>query len=213
MKRLLSPLLLGVFALSALAFSTGDEPTSLAVGDKAPMTDYKMEDTAGRSHTLTSLAGENGMLVIFSCNTCPFVIGREGKSEGWEGRYNQIHALASRFKIGTVLVNSNEAKRGDVDSKEAMKKQIAEKSYRMPYVIDANHQLADAFGARTTPHVYLFDKDMTLVYVGAIDDNVDNAKEVKEHYLKDAMEALSAGKAIEVSSTKPIGCSIKRVKS
>jgi peroxiredoxin len=211
MKRVLTPLLLGVFAVAAVAFTAGDEPKSLAVGDKAPMTDYKMEDTGGRTHSLASLAGEKGLLVIFSCNTCPFVVGREGKSEGWEGRYNAVYAQASKLGIGSVLVNSNEAKRADVDSKEAMKAQIAEKKYRMPYVIDANHKLADAFGARTTPHVYLFNKDMELVYVGAIDDNVDSAKEVKQHYLSDAMEALAAGKSIEVSNTKPIGCSIKRV--
>lgn len=211
MKRIIALFALPALLMIASAFTPKDELKSLEVGDMAPMTDYQMMDVYGNSHSLQSLAGEKGLLVIFSCNTCPFVVGREGKSEGWEGRYKEMHKAASGYGFGSVLVNSNEAKRDNDDSKEAMMRQIKEKGYTMPYVIDKNHQLADAFGARTTPHVYLFDSNMTLVYVGAIDDNVDNAKAAKEHYLINALEAVATGKAVEVTSTKPIGCSIKRV--
>jgi hypothetical protein len=79
------------------------------------------------------------------------------------------------------------------------------------YLLDVNSKLANAFFARTTPHVYLFDADMKLVYKGAIDDNVDDAKAVKEHYLNDAIEQLSSGKKIKTAETKPVGCGIKRV--
>lgn len=211
MKRIFAPLALLTAVLFSSAFSVGNDPKSLEVGAKAPMTDYKMEDVNGDAHTLSSLAGENGVLVIFSCNTCPFVVGRGDKTEGWEGRYNDVFKMASNSGFGSVLVNSNEAKRDNEDSKEAMMRQMNEKNYMMPYVIDKNNQLADAFGARTTPHVYLFDKNMTLVYVGAIDDNVDSSKEVKERYLYDALEAVSKGEKVSTSSTKPLGCSIKRV--
>ncbi len=205
------PTFLSVAFVLATAFTTNIDSKGIEIGDTAPMTDYKMTDVHGVEHTLASLADKNGLLVIFSCNTCPFVVGREGKSEGWEGRYNEVHKMVSSMNIGSVLVNSNEAKRDKDDSMEAMLLQVKEKQYTMPYVVDKNHQLADAFGARTTPHVYLFDKNMTLVYVGAIDDNVDSAKEVTERYLHNAVKALVAGKPIAVNSTKPIGCSIKRV--
>jgi peroxiredoxin len=202
-----------VLALIGTAFTLGEnnEIETLKIGEKAPMVDYKMKSTDGRGYSLATAAEDNGLLVIFSCNTCPFVVGREGKSEGWEGRYNEVYAAAKSAGIGAVLVNSNEAKRKDVDSMEEMQKHAKENGYQMPYVVDENHQLADAFGARTTPHVFLFDSKMQLVYTGAIDDNVDAADAVKEPWLINAMRAVARGQEVPVAESKPIGCSIKRV--
>jgi peroxiredoxin len=180
-------------------------------GDKAPSSDLKMTNIDGQEWSLVDLAGENGTLVIFSCNTCPFVVGREGKSDGWEGRYNTAAAFARENGIGAVLVNSNEAKRKGDDSLEAMKAHAREAGYIMPYVADYGHKLADAFGARTTPHVYLFDAEFRLVYRGSIDDNVNAADEVKETYLQDAITKMVEGKKVKPAITKAIGCSIKRV--
>jgi thioredoxin-related protein len=211
MKKAMFSIAVAAVVFLSSAFSLNNDPVSLELGKKAPMTDHKMEDIYGQTHSLQSLNGKSGLLVIFSCNTCPFVVGREGKSMGWESRYNDLHKIAGELGFGSVLVNSNEAKREGDDSKEAMMRQVKEKGYMMPYVIDKNHQLADAFGARTTPHVYLFDANMNLVYKGAIDDNVDNPKEVKEHYLIDAMNAVAKGQAVVTGETKAIGCSIKRM--
>jgi thioredoxin-related protein len=211
MKKAMFSIAVAAVVFLSSAFSLNNDPVSLELGKKAPMTDHKMEDIYGKTHSLQSLNGKSGLLVIFSCNTCPFVVGREGKSMGWESRYNDLHKIAGELGFGSVLVNSNEAKREGDDSKEAMMRQVKEKGYLMPYVIDKNHQLADAFGARTTPHVYLFDANMNLVYKGAIDDNVDNPKEVKEHYLIDAMNAVAKGQAVVTGETKAIGCSIKRM--
>ena len=108
-------------------------------------------------------------------------------------------------------MNSNEAKRKGDDSLEEMKMHAREAGYILPYVVDEGHKLADAFGARTTPHVYLFDSEFRLVYRGAIDDNVDSASEVKDTYLKDAIESMVIGKRVKPAVTKAIGCSIKRV--
>lgn len=202
--------LIAAFIGSAFMMADG-EIESLAIGSRAPLLKYKMEDVNGNKHSLTSLVQENGVLVVFSCNTCPFVVGREGKSEGWEGRYNEVYNVAKEAKVGMVLVNSNEAKRGGDDSMDEMKMHSKTQGYMMPYVVDKDHQLADAFGARTTPHVFLFDSELKLVYKGAIDDNVDNGKEVKEHYLMDALNALRDGEAVSMSESKPLGCSIKRV--
>ncbi|MEC7113586.1 MAG: thioredoxin family protein [Bacteroidota bacterium] len=196
-----------MFALSA-PLSAQDE---LAIGDKAPLTEFKMTNIDGQDWSLVDLAGENGTLVIFTCNTCPFVVGREGRSEGWEGRYNDVIAFARENGIGSVLVNSNEAKRKGDDSLEEMKQHAREAGYIAPYVVDAGHKLADGFGARTTPHIYLFDGDFRLVYRGSIDDSVNSAADVKERYLEDAITKMVAGKKVKPAITKAIGCSIKRM--
>ncbi len=196
-----------MFALSA-PLSAQDE---LAIGDKAPLTEFKMTNIDGQDWSLVDLAGENGTLVIFTCNTCPFVVGREGRSEGWEGRYNEVIAFARENGIGSVLVNSNEAKRKGDDSLEEMKQRAREAGYIAPYVVDAGHKLADGFGARTTPHIYLLDGDFRLVYRGSIDDSVNSAADVKERYLEDAITKMVAGKKVKPAITKAIGCSIKRM--
>lgn len=202
-----------LFGILAMAFNLKEkEIETISIGTKAPKVDHKMQGIDGKGHSLNTLAGENGLMVVFSCNTCPFVVGREGKSEGWEGRYNEVARLAQKQGIGAVLVNSNEAKRGDVDSMEEMRKHAKMNRYMMPYVVDKDHQLADAFGARTTPHVFLFNSDMELVYTGAIDDNVDSADEVEEPWLINAMRSVANGEEVAMAESKAIGCSIKRVK-
>ncbi len=183
----------------------------LAIGVKPPLVDFKMTNVDGQSWSLIDLAGKNGVLVIFTCNTCPFVVGREGRSEGWEGRYNGVIAAARELGIGSVLVNSNEAKRKGDDSLEEMKKHARAAGYIAPYVVDEGHKLADGFGARTTPHVFLLDSEFRLVYRGSIDDNGNASDEVTERYLEEAMTRMISGKKIKPAITKAVGCSIKRV--
>lgn len=198
---------LGIFAF------TSNKNDILEIGATAPKTDVTMAGVSGSEYTLKDLKKENGLLVVFSCNTCPFVVGNPGKdSEGWHGRYNEVHQQAKDAGVGMVLVNSNEAFRDDEDSMLKMQNLAKEHGYTMPYVIDENHVVADAFGALTTPHIYLFDKEMKLVYKGAIDDNVNDSGAVKEHYLRDALQNLEADKKIDPNSTRQLGCSIKRVK-
>ena len=168
-----------------------------------------MKDVSNENVSLSTLKKENGLLVIFSCNSCPFVVGNE-KTEGWEGRYNELFDLSQENKIGMVLVNSNEAKRETADSFIRMKERSKKMNYKANYILDKNNKLADAFGASTTPHVFLFNKDLKLVYKGAIDDAVSSKKEVKEKWLYDALSNLGQGKKINPSTTRNSGCSIKR---
>ncbi len=205
-------LVLSLIATISMAFilKPGEEVKTLEIGQKAPLTNLKMKDISGDEVSLSDKMGDNGLLVIFSCNTCPFVVGREN-SEGWEGRYNDVSTKADENKIGMILVNSNEAKREKGDSYDDMVQRAKDNRYLMAYALDKNHELADAFGARTTPHVYLFNDKFELVYKGAIDDNNDSYSEVKEHWLNDAMANLSEGKKIDPEKTRNIGCSIKRV--
>lgn len=194
-----------IFGISFLMAFAGDKE-QLPIGAKAPMTDYEMVDVSGKTYTLNSLARDNGLLVIFSCNTCPFVIG-------WEDQYPMLGKTAERADIGMVLVNSNEAKRLGADSMDEMKKHWEEAGYNTPYVIDENSALANAFLANTTPHVYLFDADMKLVFRGSINDKYEQKDKVATtRWLHDAMMLLADGKAGQISpkETKNIGCSIKR---
>ena len=183
-----------VFAFVALllvAFKPGEEekyPT-LNLGDKMPLSDYAMRNIDDTELSLDKIAKENGTLVIFSCNTCPFVIQ-------WEDRYDDVTGIANRLNIGAVFINSNEAKRNGDDSFEMMQQHATENNYKAPYLVDENSKLANAFGAKTTPHAFLFDAKGKLVYKGSIDDNSKDASAVKEHYLKDALYALGSGKDI-----------------
>lgn len=196
-------------AITAFTFSPVEIKT-LEIGEKAPLPETKMKDVSGVEMSLADIKKTNGLLVIFSCNTCPFVIGSNG-SAGWEGRYSDVGAYAEKAGIGAALINSNEAKRDKGDSFGDMVARAGKFRYNMNYLLDANHVLADAFGARTTPHVFLFNASFELVYKGAIDDNCDDASAVKEHWLLNAMSNLSKGSAIVPNATRNMGCSIKRV--
>ena len=105
------------------------------MGDRVPMIEHQMENLDGKMMHLESLTGEKGLLVVFSCNTCPFVVGSDN-FEGWEKQYNDLNKFAANYGFKMVLINSNEAKRDHDDSPDAMKKRAKEKGYTMPYLID-----------------------------------------------------------------------------
>jgi len=202
--------ILALVAVFGFKSSEGEIKT-IVVGDDLPSQSVSLMATDDKSYTLVDLKKENGLLVIFSCNTCPFVVGGKD-SEGWEGRYNGVFEAATDNKIGMILVNSNAAKRDGGDSMADMKKRAKKSDLKATYVLDAASVVADSFGARTTPHVFLFDEDLALVYAGAIDDNVGKASEVKEHWLKSALTKVGKGERVDPAQTRQKGCSIKRVK-
>ena len=212
MKRI--ALVLPVIALVFLAFKNADEKpkSSIDLGTELPKADLKMKDVSGKKLSFNDIKKDNGLLVVFSCNTCPFVVGGNGMGEGWEGRYNELKTICDKQNIGMVLVNSNEAKRGEDDSFEAMQKRAKTENYKMNYVVDANSVVANAFNAKTTPHVFLFNKSNSLVYKGAIDDNNSSATRVGAKWLQNALNELGEGKAITTPKTRNKGCSIKRKK-
>jgi thioredoxin-related protein len=176
---------------------------NMGLGDKATLTDIKMLDVSGEKISLSDVTKQNGLLVLFSSNTCPFVLQ-------WEERYRDIKNWADEHKIGMIVLNSNYGNRDGVGSFEAMKQRAREKNYNFFYAVDKDSKIANAFGGQTTPHAFLFNKNMELVYKGAIDDNYKSANEVKQAYLKDAIESVANGGEVAVAETKPIGCSIKR---
>jgi thioredoxin-related protein len=199
MKKIIFILILAVSVSVVSASNNG----KLGIGDKPVLTDVKMEDVSGAKISLADVKKGNGLLVMFSSNTCPFVLQ-------WEDRFPDLKAWADKNKVGMVVLNSNHQKRDGDDSFEAMKKHAKEKGYNFYYALDDQSLIANSFGGQTTPHAFLFNGKMELVYKGAIDDSYKSAKDVKQPYLKDAISSVSSGKKVAISETKPVGCSIKR---
>ncbi|RYY84722.1 MAG: thioredoxin family protein [Chitinophagaceae bacterium] len=194
----------GLFLLAAVLLFAFRAVTELPIGAPIPKADSKLKDVSGRELSLQEARGSNGLLVMFSCNTCPFVVKNQKRTQ-------EIGSYAQGKKVGVILVNSNEAQRGDDDSYDAMKAYAQEQGYKWSYVVDQNSELADAFGATRTPECFLFDKDGKLVYHGAIDDNPANAEAVGRKHLQIAIDELTQGKDIAVKTSRSVGCGIKRV--
>ena len=182
----------------------------MKIGDNALMLDDQLQSTKGETTSLNDSKKENGLLVIFSCNTCPFVVGTQD-FPGWERQYNALYDLADSLKIGMILVNSNEGKRQGADSYEEMLKHSEEQQYKMSYIVDVNSTMANIFGAKTTPHVFLLNSEMELVYMGSIDNIWDKERKEDIPYLKMALKELASHKKIKTNSTPPKGCGIKRI--
>jgi thioredoxin-related protein len=197
MKRIF----IAVIAFFALvAFTIGDP---LKIGDAMPNAEAKMQDVSGKEISLKEASGENGLLVMFSCNTCPFVIKNQQRTIA-------ICDYAKKMNMGVILLNSNEGKRSDDDSFEAMKKYYAEQKYNWYYAVDKDNTMADAFGANRTPECFLFDKENKLVYHGAIDDNASDADNVTRNHLREAIKEVTSGKEVSVKESRSVGCTIKR---
>jgi thioredoxin-related protein len=203
MKKILPGLTFAAL-LGSLAFTVAStEP--ITIGADLPKADVKMQDVSGKMISIKDAAKANGVLVMFSCNTCPYVLKNQDRTV-------EIAAYALQKDLGVIVLNSNEAYRTKDDSFDAMKAYAKDQKYNWSYVVDKNHEIADAFGANRTPEVFMFDKNMKLVYHGAIDDNPSDATAVKRSHLKMAINELTEGKEIAVKESKSVGCTIKRNK-
>jgi thioredoxin-related protein len=199
MKKITAAIFMLVTMLTT-AFTLSDP---LPIGAALPMADTKLQDVSGNLVMMKEVKKDNGLLVMFSCNTCPFVIKNQERTVA-------VCNWAQKMNIGVVVLNSNEAQRNDEDSFEAMQNYAKEQKYNWNYAVDANNAVADAFGANRTPECFLFDKDLKLVYHGAIDDNASDASNVTRNHLQEAINELAAGKTITQNSSRSVGCTIKR---
>lgn len=186
-----------------LSFINTNSATELGLNAPMPMADEKMKDVSGKEVSLNAAKTSKGLLVIFSCNTCPYV-------KLSESRIKELSDNCLKQGIGCIIINSNEAQRTEEDSFDEMVKYAASQKFTCAYVVDANSKLADAFGATRTPQCFLFN-NKGLTYKGAIDDNVKDPSLVKVHYLQDAIDALAKNETPKLQETKSIGCTIKRV--
>ncbi|GGH64831.1 peroxiredoxin [Filimonas zeae] len=200
MKKTLVLLAAAVIAGSA---TFAQNITSLTPGSALPAATIKMKDVSGKEISLDDAKKKNGLLVMFSCNTCPYVVKNQART-------NEIAAYAQKNNIGVIIINSNEAQRSEADSYDAMKKYATDQKYNWYYAVDTDSKIANAFGATRTPEVFLFNSKGTLEYKGAIDDNPSDASAVTRQHLHAAIDEVVGGKAITVKESKSVGCTIKR---
>lgn len=194
MKKIF-PALLVLAAAATLAFTVGDP---LQIGSTMPKADLKMKSINNKDISMKDAKKENGVLVMFSCNTCPYVVKNQERTLA-------ISEFADKNKVGVIILNSNEAYRGNEDSYAAMQDYAKEQGYKWSYVVDKNHEVADAFGANRTPECFLFDKDLKLVYHGAIDDSPSDVSSVKRIHLQEAITEMVADKDITVKESRSVG--------
>ena len=197
-------ILFAALPVVAIATVLGISNDPLPLGSPIPKPETKMKDISGKEVALKDAKTSKGLLVMFSCNTCPYVIKNQSRT-------NEACKYAADNGIGVAILNSNEAKRGDDDSYEDMKSYAKGQGYNWYYLVDNNSALADAFGANRTPECFLFDGSGKLVYHGAIDDNPNDESAVSRKHLKVAMDEMNAGKEISVKESRSVGCTIKRL--
>ena len=172
-------------------------------GDKA--TDFKLKSVDGKMYSMADYKDAKGFIVVFTCNHCPFAVKYE----------DRIIDLAKKYESkGYILlaINPNDPEAQPLDSYDLMKVRAKEKGFTFPYLFDEGQKIYPQYGATKTPHVFLLDKNLVVKYIGAIDDNVEDASAVKVKYLENAIAALDKNQTPSPETTKAIGCSIKTKK-
>jgi peroxiredoxin len=173
---------------------------NLEIGSPAP--DFNLIGTDHKKYSLDSFKDKKALIVIFSCNHCPYV-------QAYEDRIIMIQKDYTNKGTAIVAINSNEDVNYPDDSFENMKKRAADKNFNFPYLRDEDQSVARAYDATHTPEIFLFDENRKLAFHGKIDDNWQEPDNVQSNYLSDALDELLAGKEISVPETFTIGCTIK----
>ena len=175
----------------------------LSVGDYAP--DFNLKNIDGKMVSLSSYKDSKGVIVVFTCNTCPY-------ANGYEQRIIDLANKYSSKGFPMIAINPNDVGQQPDDSMEAMQKRAKEKNYTFPYVRDDSQEVTKKFGAAKTPHTYILSNNggkFKVEFIGAIDDNPRDADGVNVKYAEDAIDALLAGKSPAVKEARAIGCTIK----
>ena len=188
-----------VILLVLLVIATAAHPieNGYEVGDKAA--DFKLKNVDGRWVSLTDYKDTKGFIVIFDCNTCPY-------AKAYSQRIIDLNERYSVKGFPVITINAND---GDGDSYDDMVRIAKKKNYKYPYLFDETQEVAKAFGATNTPHVFVLTKELKVAYIGAIDDNARDASSVTKHYAEDAVDALLTNKPVPETKTKAIGCGIR----
>lgn len=195
---------LAFLVLCALFLLSAGVDEGYKVGDKAR--DFSLKNVNGEMVSLANFEDAQGFIVIFTCNHCPYAISYE----------DRIIELDKKYKekgYPVVAINPNDVSIVPGDSFEGMVERAKERNFPFPYLRDETQEIANAYGAQRTPHVYVLKKEnnkLIVKYIGTIDDNYKDANAVTKTYLSDAVDALLAGKNPNPEFTKAIGCSVKR---
>lgn len=209
-KVLLSLLAVAAIGLWAFTFKPSAEGNKgLDPGDKA--VEFKLKNVDGKMVSLAETVQKNkGAIVVFTCNHCPFSVLYE----------DRIIALDKKYKgkgYPVIAVNPNDPNIQPEDSFDNMVKRAKEKKFGFPYLVDETQEIAKAYGATRTPHVFVVNKkgnDMIVSYIGAIDDEAEDAKKASKKFVETAIDELLANKStLTYTKEKSVGCGIKWRKS
>jgi peroxiredoxin len=195
MKKVILTSVLSIFAM--VLVHAGLKP-----GDKA--VPFSLKNVDGATVSLSDYNSQKGVIVIFTCNPCPF-------AKAYEQRIIDLHNKYAGMGFPVLALNSNNPSVSPEDSFDNMKSRAKEKNYPFPYLVD-DQSIFKAYGATRTPHVYLLEKsgnNFKVAYIGAIDDNAMEASAVSKMYLESAIKAVSSGDKPYPATTKAIGCTIK----
>lgn len=198
-------LLVGVMAVVAVLFMNASEPIAgYGVGDYAK--DFKLENIDGKTVSLSDYNNAKGFIVVFTCNTCPY-------ANAYESRIMDLDKKYASKGFPVIAINPNDISQQPKDSMAEMKKRANDKGYTFPYVRDDSQEVAKAFGATKTPHVYVLNKEAAgkfkVEFIGAIDDSPNDPSDVSETYVEDAINAVLSGNKPKVTEKRAIGCTIK----
>jgi peroxiredoxin len=189
-----------LFSFLSMSFVFGQ---GYNVGDKA--IDFKLKNIDDKYVSMADYPDAKGFIVIFTCNHCPFSIA-------YEDRIIDIDLKYKELGYPVIAINPNDPALVPADSFEEMKKRAAEKEFTFPYLFDDGQKVFPVYGATRTPHIYLLNKKkdgLKVAYIGAIDNNHQDASAVSEKYLENAVNALIKGDKPAVDFTKAVGCTIK----
>ncbi len=189
-------LMMGFFVFSA--FTTAHK--GYHIGDVAA--DFSLKNVDGKMVSLADFDEAKGYIVVFTCNHCPYAVM-------YEDRLIELHNEYAPKGYPVVAINPNDPAAQPKDSYELMQERAKEKEFPFVYLFDDGQKVYPQYGATKTPHVFLLDAERVVKYIGAIDDSPRDEAGVEITYLRDAIDALSAGKSPEPAETKAIGCSIK----
>ncbi|WP_026705903.1 thioredoxin family protein [Flavobacterium soli] len=197
-KTLAVVLLVGVMSAFTVKDSEGYK-----LGDAVE--DFSLKNVDGKKVSLKDYKDAKGFIVIFTCNHCPYAIAYEDRIIALDKKY-------SKLGYPVIAINPNNPEKQKDDSYDLMKVRAKEKGFTFPYLFDDGQKIFPKFGATKTPHVYVVQKTAkgnVVEYIGAIDDNYEDEKAVKQTYVQNAVDALLQGKEVPIRQTKAIGCSIK----
>lgn len=164
--------------------------------------DFTLKDPQGKAYKSSELSGERGLLVIFTCNHCPYAIAV------WP-RVIRLAKYAKGMKVNTIAINPNINPAYPDDSPAKMIEKIKELGIEFPYLVDETQEVARTFKAQCTPDIYLFNKDKKLAYHGRIDDNWQDESKVTREELKEALNNMTTGQPLDPVQRPTMGCSIK----
>ncbi|WP_431127936.1 thioredoxin family protein [Flagellimonas flava] len=197
----------GFLALIVLmgAFSGHTDSTEAGydIGDMA--TDFSLKNVDGSMVSLSDFDTAKGFLVIFTCNTCPYAVKYEDRIIDLDKKYKPLG-------VPVIAINPNNPSKQPGDSFAKMQQRAEDKGFTFPYLLDEGQKIFPQYGATRTPHVYVLEKTAAgnvVRYIGAIDDNYQDANRVEEKFVENAVDAMLAGKDIEVTKTRALGCRIK----